>query len=208
MALVQAQADVQAAFKYIDTNRFNAARIKIDQALKADPKAPSAWDALAYIEEASGNPELAEHHYLKAIKLNPKSGPSHNNYGTFLCHRERFDEAIKQFTLATSEPNYYNADSAFENAGLCSLKAGNLTGAKKYFLSAVRVNPQLPHSMFELAILFYKEKDYQHASFFLESYRKLVPKTGPLSDKLHAYLKMKDHPKLPAFLPEPLPSRS
>ncbi len=206
MALVQAESDVQAAFTYIDTGNVQAAKIKINEAIEADPKTPYVWDALAYLEEATGLPELAETHYLKAIKVSPKSGPAHNNYGTFLCHRERFDEAIQQFTLAVAEPNYYNPDSAYENAGICALKAGKVDEAKNYFLLAIRTNPHMPHSLFEMALISYQEKDYDHAQFFLNQYKQLVTKTGPLYAKLQAYLNTPNHPDIPAFLPEPLPS--
>lgn len=206
MALVEAESDVQSAFTYIDAGNAQAARIKINEAIAADPKTPYVWDALAYLEEATGSPDLAEAHYLKAIRISPQSGPAHNNYGTFLCHRERFDEAIHQFMLAIVEPNYYNPDSAYENAGLCALKAGKVDDAKNYFLSAIHINPHMPHSLFEMALISYQEKNYEHAQIFLDQYKQLVTKTGPLYAKLQAYLNRKHHPDIPAFLPEPLPS--
>ena len=204
MKLTDAQVDTQAAFEYIEADNPTIARIRIQQALKIDPKAPSPWYVLGYLDEATGQTKQAEADYRHAIRLNRHSGQAHNNYGTFLCHENLIKEAIKQFNIAAHEPHYYNADTAEENAGLCLQRAGKLKQARQFFISATNKNPYLRHSLFELALINYQLHDYDQSKLYLQKYRALTKKPGSGSRTLQAYLKRKHHPPIAGNLPAPM----
>lgn len=204
MALTDAQMDSQAAIELLNIDHVDAARNKANQAIAMDSNASSPWYVLAYINEATGYIDEAEKDYKKAIRLNRDSGTAHNNYGTFLCHQNRIPEAIKQFDLAVQDPHFYNADTTYENAGLCLQKAGELAQAREYFNKAVNINPYLSHSLFELAVINYQLHDYNDSKIYLKEYKATVEKPGPLSKKLQAYLNKKDHPPITQELPAPM----
>lgn len=203
MSLSDAQNDAQAAFQYTLMGNVKAARYQIAQGIQADPNAVAPVYTLAYLEEATGHYKLAEKDFKKAIALKPNSGPAHNNYGTFLCHQNRVKEAVAQFNLAVSAPQYYDTDTAYENAGLCLMKDGSLAQAKQYFQSAVNVNPNLKHSLFELALINYMEKQYGDSSQYLKQYLQATDTPDPFALKLQASLRSHHPLALTSILPAP-----
>jgi Tfp pilus assembly protein PilF len=55
--------------------------------------------------------EDAEHHYEKAIQLDPENGLAHHHYANFLKHQGRFEKARKRFKQGlevSDEPEIYN----------------------------------------------------------------------------------------------------
>ena len=203
MAKVNAQSDAEAAFEYLQVDNVKAARYKLYQGIKADPTAAAPRYTLAYLEEATGHMAQAEKDYLKAISFNPKAGPPHNNYGTFLCHENRVNDALKQFELAIKSQNYYDTATAYENAGLCAMKTGKQKLAKNYFIEAVNTNPYLKHSLFELALISYYEKEYDNAKQYLTQYLTISKSPDPFAQTLKRYLKSKPHPMIKSVLPIP-----
>ncbi|PHQ78742.1 MAG: hypothetical protein COB66_08280 [Coxiella sp. (in: Bacteria)] len=203
-ALTDAQSDSQLGLRLIETHQIAAARAKLTQGIIASSKASSPWYTLGYLEEVVGNNTAANADFRKAIALSPQSGPAHNNYGTFLCHRGKFNAALTQFAIAVKEPKYYDLSAAYENAGLCSLENGKQDTAKSYFLAAVGAAPYMPHSLFELAFIFYNEKNFGQSQYYLDQYLSMIQTPGAKSKQLRAYLKMKKHPALLQFLPEPI----
>jgi type IV pilus assembly protein PilF len=204
MALTDAQMDAQAAVELINIDHVNSARSKANQAIAMDSNAPSPWYVLGYINEATGDIPAAEKDFKHAIRVKRDSGTAHNNYGTFLCHQNRIDDAINQFNIAAQEPHFYNADTTYENAGLCLQRAGKLAQAREYFIKAVDLNPYLSHSLFELAVINYQLHDYDDARIYLKEYLSTVQKPGPISKTLQAYLKKKHHPPFTQHLPAPM----
>jgi len=44
-----------------------------------------------------GQDDIADANLENLILLEPTNSESHNNYGSFLCGRNRFDESIRNF---------------------------------------------------------------------------------------------------------------
>ena len=89
------------------------------EALREDPKIASPWYSMGYYFEKTKQFALAENYYHQAIKVNPHSGSARNNYGIFLCHQQRYAQALAEFKLAENEPTYLNSAKAAGNAAAC-----------------------------------------------------------------------------------------
>ncbi|MFA7318953.1 MAG: tetratricopeptide repeat protein, partial [Sulfuricella sp.] len=109
--------------------------------------------------------------------LNIDSGNSdaHNNYGWFLCQRDRVDEAIGHFMSALKNPLYSTPEKAYLNAGQCSLKKGDDQGAEDFFLRAIKFQPVPPQALFYLADIQFRRGKNNDALFYLEHYMKSGP---------------------------------
>jgi type IV pilus assembly protein PilF len=148
-----AKINVQLGLAYLEQHNIRRAKQKLLLAVDEAPSSPEAWYSLAYFYEATGNHELADKYYLKAIRIAPKRGDSQNNYGTFLCRTKHYQEAIQHFLIAVHDNNYLNPADAYENAGLCALTIPDKKLAAEYFRRAIMEDPSRPISEKQLAKL-------------------------------------------------------
>ena len=132
---------INLAMAYLQQGNFTKARMAINQAFIENPNSSLNWDALAYLEELSGNIQMAEQEYLKAIRLQPHQGEPYNNYGVFLCRHSRQQEGIDQLLIAVQISSYVDRGEAYENAGHCAESIPDQQAAQQYFAAAVRNNP-------------------------------------------------------------------
>lgn len=198
-------ADINAteALIFLQQGKLNTAEAKLSEAFAANANIPAVWDTQAYLESVTGHFEAAEKDYLKAIKLAPHSGPAHNNYGIFLCQRGRIQHAIQEFITATQEPNYYNTDTAYQNAGLCAMNIDDFENAEYYLKKSLTYNAQLTRSLYTLALIRYYQRDYAGAKYYLSKYEALTPTLPKNAKKFKHLLHLKHHP-FATLLPEPL----
>jgi type IV pilus assembly protein PilF len=124
------------ALAYLQENQPEQAKYRLLLALEQAPYNPLTQDALAYYLEKTGELEEAEKHYLLAIRFSKHPGSAKNNYGTFLCRRGKYPEAISYFLAASQDFYYLNTANAYENAALCALKIPDNKQAQVYFIRA------------------------------------------------------------------------
>ena len=137
-----ARINTKLAMAYLQKGNIVRAKQKLMMALDEAPNIPEPWYSTAYFLEATGNLQEANAYYMKAVSIAPTRGDVQNNYGTYLCRRGHFDEAISHFQIAVKDPKYLDPSGAYENAGLCALKIPNYARAKYFFHKAILANPQ------------------------------------------------------------------
>ena len=64
--------NVQLGIGYLQQNKLDLASQKLTKALKQNPESASAHNAYAILQERLKQMDLAEYHYKKATKLDPK----------------------------------------------------------------------------------------------------------------------------------------
>ncbi len=168
-----AQINIQLGVNYLRQGQFELADEKLRRALKQDPSSSTAHWVFALLQERLGENEVAEKHYRKAVSLNPKDSRAHNNYGTFLCNQNRLQEAEKEFLLAIENPLYAQADSAYANAGICTLKIPDKAAAENYFQKSLAINPEQPSALIQMAKLSFERQDYAQCTNYMQSYEKV-----------------------------------
>jgi len=136
---------VSLGITYIQQGDFPRARMVLNQASASQPRAPSVWSALAYLEESTGNLTAAALDYRHAIQLSPNRGDAHNNYGVFLCRHGDPRAGLQELLKAVQFPSYIYRADAYENAGRCALMLGDPAAARTYFEAALRNDPRLSH---------------------------------------------------------------
>ena len=164
-----ADANIQLGMAYLQKPDVRLAKQKFLNAMQLTPEYPPVWYAMAYYLEATGENARANEYYLQAITLAPQSGDAQNNYGTFLCHTGKPQEAISHFLLATQDPDYIDTAASYENAGLCALTIPDVNRAKEYFSKAVTQNPLQTRSLAELAAIHAEQGQYAEAQNILKS---------------------------------------
>lgn len=169
-----AETNVKLGIGYLQQGQRELALSKLQRALALDPNLPSAHNAIAIVYEQLGERGLADQHYQRAVSLGPQDSSAHNNYGAFLCRNNQLDKAEEQFLLALNNPLYKSPESAYENAGLCALRAPNLPKAEKYFRSALQINPKLSSSLYQMAWISFEKQEYLPARGYLQRYSEVA----------------------------------
>ncbi|MFH1642057.1 MAG: tetratricopeptide repeat protein [Nanoarchaeota archaeon] len=91
----------------------------------------------------------AEWMFKKAIEHNPDFVPAYHNLGTVYYEKGNYEQAAIQFKKATEiDPEYLKA---YYSAGILHFKNGNFDKAIDNFLTVVRLEPNNPNYIFDLA---------------------------------------------------------
>ncbi|VAX10687.1 Type IV pilus biogenesis protein PilF [hydrothermal vent metagenome] len=166
------------AVAYMQEGRLDIAMQKIKRGLAISPNNPKANNIIALIYERLGEHETAEKHYKRAVKLDPKDPYTHNAYGSFLCSRERYDEADRQFADALKNPLYQTPEVALTNAGLCAGRHGNQVQAEDYFRQALKKNAKFPVALNRMANISLEKNNYLSARGYLHRYLEVTRHTA------------------------------
>ncbi len=165
-----AEANANLGLGYLRRGNYAEALVKLKRALRQNPKLARAHHYIAELYNRLNEVQLADQHYLEALKLDPHDAAAQNNYGAFLCAQRRYREAEPHFMEAVRNPLYNGRAGSFENAGLCALHAGEREKAEKYFHAALELNPRLPISLYRLAQINYQKQRYLPARAYLQRY--------------------------------------
>jgi type IV pilus assembly protein PilF len=155
---------------YIRENKNDVALRRLRQALEMAPDYAPAHNAIALLYGRLGQLNAAEKHYKLAIDYDPAFSAARTNYGSFLCQRNRIEEAEKSFIAAVRNPLYDRPDLALANAGYCMYRAGQMEKAEKYFRAALERNPRLPNALISMSDISMKKGNALSARAYLQRY--------------------------------------
>ena len=165
-----ANTNMGLAKGYFEQGQLKLAMEKAQKAIALNPKLADAHSLLALIHEQVGQNEESEQHHKRAVELQPKSGSMNNNYGAFLCRRERYAEADARFAAALADPFYETPEAALANRGSCALQWGKPEVAEQSLRESLKRRPDQPEVMMQLARILYQKGDYLRARAFVQRY--------------------------------------
>ncbi len=148
---------------YYQQGQMGVALDEFNEAIKIDPDYALAYNGLGLVYVRLGEDAKADANFMKSIQLEPGNPESHNNYGTFLCSRNRIDESIAQFNDAVRDPLYATPEMAYLNAGICSLKKKDEKNAEAYLQKALQIQPLLHQAAYQLALIQFNRGEYEQA---------------------------------------------
>lgn len=166
-ARARAHADLGAA--YLQQGKYEIALSEFAEATQIDPNYALAYNGLGLVYAALGEDAKADANYKKSIELQPRSSESHNNYGSFLCSRKRYDESISHFLEAVKNPLYGTPNLAYANAGICSVRKNDIKNAEVYLNKALQIEPLTHSAATQLADIQFKRGDATAAQKTLQN---------------------------------------
>jgi type IV pilus assembly protein PilF len=165
-----AESNTSLGLEYMNRGQYEVALGKLKKAIKADPGYAPAQTVIAVLYETIGEQELAGRHYKKAYEAAPNDGDVNNNYGVYLCKTGKEDEAIEHFLKAMDDPFYSTPAIALTNAGSCAIRQGKFVEADEYLRSALKIEPDLPDALMNMARLSFEQRNYLSARAFMQRY--------------------------------------
>lgn len=163
-------AHVQLGLNYLSVRDRDQARFHLTKALELDKRSAPANDGMAMLYQVEGENELAEKYFKRALRYDRNFSRAHNNYGIFLYQHERYEEAYKQFEIASEDTEYNARPTALANLGRVALQLGYDEKAEAAFRHALNLDPRQTGAMAELAELAFKREDYAEAKQLIDRY--------------------------------------
>jgi type IV pilus assembly protein PilF len=168
------KVNVELALGYIKRDQLGVAQEKLDKAIKEDPKNLDAFTTMAYLKTLIDEDKEAVNYYLKALDIKPSDPGLHNSYGGLLCKMGKYNDGLREISLAYENPFYETPYLAFANAGTCYLKQGNLEQAELMLRKALRVNPEYAGALISMAEIGVDTKKYLMARAYIQRYHAKV----------------------------------
>lgn len=169
-----ARTNTQLGIEYMGQGRLELAEEKLQRAIEQDPQYATARAVLGMVMMQRGEPAEARKSFKKALALNPKDPDTLHNYGIFLCAEGEPDKGVEYLQEAAGMRSFKSRDMALTNAGAC-LRGSDPARAEEYLREALRLNPEHPDALRELARLFYAKGDYLRARGFIQRYERVGP---------------------------------
>lgn len=163
----RSHTDLGAA--YFQQRQLDIALEEFTLASKIDPDFGLAYNGLGLVNAALGQDAIAEKNFIKALQIEPNNSESHNNYGSFLCARNRIDESVKEFMAAVKNPLYATPAIAYTNAGICSLRKQDSANAEIYFKKALEAEPLAATAAYQLALIQFRRNEAALAKTTLQN---------------------------------------
>lgn len=180
-ARIRARIHTELAAGYFEHGNMSVALEEVNVAQRIDPTYSPIYNVAGLVYAALKEDRLAEQNFQQALRVNPLDSDAHNNYGWFLCQRGRERDSLKHFTEALRNPLYRNPDRSHVNAGLCLRRIGDLAGAEGSFQSALKINPNHPQALYQLAEMHYARGSNETAKAHLT---RLVQNSNPNAEAL------------------------
>jgi type IV pilus assembly protein PilF len=172
-----ARFNVQLGMNYMQRGDLEAAREKLERAVKQDPTLPAAHAALGILYERAGDVTRAQDHLRRATRLAPDDPSLLNNYGGFLCRQGEFKEGIRHFEMAAGNAFYRSPEVALANAGVCARRIPDPELAENFFRRALDLNRNHAEALLQLADLSLETGRAMQARAFLQRYEAVGPIT-------------------------------
>lgn len=167
-----AEANARLGLRYMQQSNYEVAMNKFKKALAFDNSYGPAHHYLAELYRRLDKYEDADKEYREAIYYSEDDTSSslYNNYGGFLCARERYKEGEKQFLKVLKNPVYRRTDQVYENLGVCVERIPNLERAESYLRSGLKINPRMPKALLAMARVSFSKGEYLSTRAYLQRY--------------------------------------
>lgn len=165
---------VALARQYIGERNWEDAKRNLKAASAIDDRNAEVFEAFALVYQSTGEFELAEESFQRAIALDKNFSRARNNYAAYLYGQERYREAEAQLARVVKDTLYNARPQAFLNLGLCRLKLFDERGAEEAFLRTLAMQQDNSIALLEVAQLRLEAGDSVNATLYYDEYRKIV----------------------------------
>ena len=161
---------VALARQYIGAGDWDNAKRNLELAAAIDDNNPEVLEAFALVFQSTGEFELAEANFTRALDLGGGSR-ARNNFAAFLFSQGRYEESASEFQTVTTDTLYSGRPRAFVNLGLALLQLNDIDGARQAFTRSLFMDSRNPTALLELTQISLTEGDVEAASGYYGSYR-------------------------------------
>jgi type IV pilus assembly protein PilF len=163
----RARVRMELATAYFGRGQMTTALDEIKLAIQADPNLGAAFNLRGLIYASLGDERLAEESFRRALQLDPRDADVMQNFGWYLCQRQKYPEANAMFLQALAVPQYANTPRTLLTQGVCQARAGQWPEAERTLLRSFELDSANPATAVNLAEVLLHRGDYERARFYI-----------------------------------------
>ncbi len=163
----RARVRLELASAYFGRGQLSTALDEVKLAIASDPQLVGAFNLRGLIYAGLGDEGLAEESFRRALQLNDRDADTLQNYGWYLCQRQRFDEADSFFNRALVIPQYRNVQRTLVTKGSCQARNNRLEEAELTLNRAFEIDPSNPLASVNLAEVLFRRGQFERSRFFI-----------------------------------------
>ncbi|MWN31879.1 hypothetical protein GQ597_05415 [Gilliamella sp. Pra-s65] len=142
-----------------------AAHYNLKLAAQYSPNNPQVMLAMAMFDQHVGEYNEAEMIYERITLMQPGNGLYHVHYGSFLCGRERYQEAKKQFQQSLDLDRHRWKADAYEQYGYCAIQNNDRKTADLMFKQLFQYDANRRENVKKTAELYQNKGDIKIANY-------------------------------------------
>ena len=142
-----------------------AAHYNLKLASQYSPNNPQVMLAMAMFDQHVGEYDEAEMIYKRITLMQPGNGLYRVHYGSFLCGRDRYQEAQKQFEQSLELDRHRWKADAYEQYGYCAIQNGDKKIADLMFKQLFEYDSSRRSSVIKTAEIYENKGDQNIANY-------------------------------------------
>ena len=142
-----------------------AAHYNLKLASQYSPNNPQVMLAMAMFDQHVGEYDEAEMIYKRITLMQPGNGLYLVHYGSFLCGRDRYQEAQKQFEQSLELDKHRWKADAYEQYGYCAIQNGDKKIADLMFKQLFEYDSSRRSSVIKTAEIYENKGDQNIANY-------------------------------------------
>lgn len=174
----RARVHNELAAAYYERGNMGVALEELRIALAADPGYAPAYNILGLVHMDLKEYPQAQQSFERGLRITPNDPDMNHNYAWFLCQTDREELSLRYFLAAIKNPLYASPQKSYALAGACALRKGNASAARDYFERALRLDPNLPLALVNLAQLKYRAGELSDARGLIGRFNQIVEPTA------------------------------
>jgi type IV pilus assembly protein PilF len=163
----RASVRLELAGAYFSRGQMTTALDEVKKSIAANPNVAAAFNLRALIYGNLGDHQLAEESFRRAMQLDPADADVMQNFGWYLCQRDRFAEADALFIRALAVPQYQYSPRTLLTQGVCQARGGKIDDAERTLVRAYALEPGNPAVAVNLSEVLYRKGDVERARFYI-----------------------------------------
>lgn len=172
--LTRAKAHTELGALYFNDGNLIVALEELSLAIAINPEYAPAYSTRGLVLYYAKELPSAEKDFRRAMELAGRDPEINNNFGWFLCQTGREKEGLSYFDRALANSLYRTPELAMINAGTCQIKLNNLDAAEDHLRRALRLAPNSPAALFQVARIAYLRGNDDAARMYLKKVFDLV----------------------------------
>ncbi|MWP61935.1 tetratricopeptide repeat protein [Gilliamella sp. Pas-s25] len=149
-----------------------AAHYNLKLAAQYSPNNPQVMLAMAMFDQHIGEYNEAEIIYKRITQMQPGNGLYHVHYGSFLCGRDRYQEAKQQFQQSLDLDRHRWKADAYEQYGYCAIQNKDKKTADLMFNLLFQYDANRRDSVKQTAELYQGKGDIKVANYLFSVTKK------------------------------------